>query len=99
LEVSGDIRISGTNGLKITEGANGTMGVSAALAANAGGSFITIATTKVTANSRIFLTRNTQAGGVGSAIFVSARVAGTSFTIRSTSTTETSTVAWWIVEP
>jgi hypothetical protein len=99
LEVNGDIRISGQNGLKITEGAaaTATMGT-AVLAAAAGGSTIVVNTTKVTANSRIFLTTNTAGGAIG-ALYVSARTAGVSFTIRSKSATETSTVAWVIVEP
>jgi mannose/fructose/N-acetylgalactosamine-specific phosphotransferase system component IIC len=52
----------------------------------------------VTANSLIFLTVNTTGGTVGSP-YVSARVASTSFTITSTSGTDTSTVAWMLFEP
>ena len=93
LEVSGNIRISGKNGLKITEGTNATMGTAVLVAGTK-----VVNTTKVTANSRIFLTTNTPGGGIG-ALYVSARVAGTSFTIKSSSATETSTVAWVIIEP
>ena len=93
LEVSGNIRISGTNGLKITEGTNAAMGTATLVAGTK-----VVNTTKVTANSRIFLTTNTPGGAIG-ALYVSARTAGTSFTIKSSSATETSTVAWVIIEP
>jgi len=93
LEVNGNIRISGTNGLKITEGANASMGAVTLVAGTK-----VVATTNVTANSRIFLTTNTPGGAIG-ALYISARVPGTSFTITSTSATETSKVAWVIVEP
>jgi hypothetical protein len=97
LEVNGNIRISGTNGLKITDGANATIGV-ATLVPNAGVSTVVVSTTKVGVNSRIFLMD--QNGGANSGTpFVNARVAGTSFTIRSTNGADASDVAWWIVEP
>jgi hypothetical protein len=81
-------------GVQVKEGSNATMGLSAAMTAGA----VTVATTKVTANSRIFLTaQNT--GGTPGALRISARTPATSFTITSTSGTDTSTVAWWIVEP
>jgi len=62
-----------------------------------GGSAV-VATTSVTATSRIFVLSNTD-GGTPGWIRVSARTAGTSFTITSSSGTDTSTVAWLIVEP
>ena len=80
-------------GLQVKEGANATMGIATLVAGT-----VTVNTTKVTANSRIFLTAQTSAGTRGSP-GVTARVAGTSFTITSTSGTDTSTVAWWIAEP
>jgi hypothetical protein len=100
LEVAGNIRISGQNGLKINEwvdpGAGaatpGTMGV-VTLAA---GTKI-VKTSSATANSRIFVTVQSQAGGAGQ-IYVTAKAANT-FTITSTNNTETSIVAWWIVNP
>lgn len=61
---------------------------------------VTVATTKVTANSRIQLT--TQSLGtvtVPMPIAVTARTAGTSFVITSSDATDTSVVAWMIVEP
>lgn len=82
------------NGIAIKEGTNATMGV-----ATLSGGTVTVNTTKVTANSRIFLTVN---GGtltnVGST-YISARVAATSFTITSTNVLDTSDIAWLIIEP
>jgi hypothetical protein len=94
LEVNGNIRISGTNGLNITEGTNGEKGT-ATLAAGT----VTVATTKVTANSRIFLTEGPTISGTPGSVYVNARTAGTSFTIKSTSGTDASHVSWMIVEP
>jgi hypothetical protein len=95
LEVNGNVRISGLNGLKITEGTNATMGVTTLVGGTAN-----VLTNKVTANSRIFLTiQNTNAGTPG-ATYVSARVVGNSFTITSTGgATDVSDVAWVIIEP
>lgn len=92
-EITGNLALMvAGNGLKIKEGSNATMGV-AALAAGT----VTVSTTKVTANSRIFLTMQDSAStGV---LRVSARVVGTSFTITSTNAGDTSNVAWMIVEP
>lgn len=84
---------SAGKGLKIKEGTNAKMGTSTLVAGT-----VTVATTAVTANSRIFLTVQT-AGGTQGHLRISARTAGTSFTITSTSGTETSTVAWLLVEP
>jgi hypothetical protein len=82
-------------GVTVREGTNARSGV-ATLAAGT----VTVATTRVTANSRIQLTA--QALGTVTApqaLAVTARTAGTSFTIASASNTDTSTVAWFIVEP
>ena len=59
---------------------------------------VTVNTTSVAANSRIFLTVQV-AGGTQGHLSIGARVAGTSFVINSTSGTDTSTVAWEIKEP
>lgn len=80
-------------GVAIAEGANARMGV-ATLVAGA----VTVANTSVTANSRIFLTSQVD-GGTPGWLRVSARTAGTDFTITSSSGTDTSTVAYLIVEP
>ena len=80
-------------GLYITEGSNKMMGAATLVAGT-----VTVNNTAVTANSRIFLCCQTP-GGTPGFLRVSARVAGTSFTILSSSGTDTSTVAWLIVEP
>lgn len=83
------------SGLSIKEGANAKMGT-ATLAAGT----VVVSTTAVTATSRIFLTAQSLGTvTVGQGLAVSARTAGTSFTISSTSITDTSVVAWMIVEP
>lgn len=82
-------------GLYVKEGSNATMGT-----ATLSGGTATVSTTKVTASSRIQLT--TQSLGtvaVPMAIAVTGRSAGTSFTITSADVTDTSVVAWVIVEP
>ncbi|MFE9906404.1 glycosyl hydrolase family 28-related protein [Streptomyces achromogenes] len=58
----------------------------------------TVNTTAVTANSVIVLTTQTPGGTVG-APYVNARTAGTSFVIKSTSASDTSTVGWRILDP
>lgn len=80
-------------GLRVKEGANAKMGTAVLVAGSA-----TVATTAVTANSRIFLTAQNSSGAPGE-LSATARVAGTSFTIGSTSALDTRTVAWMIVEP
>jgi hypothetical protein len=80
-------------GLQIKEGTNAKMGT-----ATLSGGTVVVNTTAVTASSRIFLTAQTTGAAPG-ALRVSARTAGTSFTITSTSGTDTSVVAWMLVEP
>lgn len=60
-------------------------------------STVTVNTTAVTANSRIYLTA--QSNTVTGALRVSARTAGTSFAITSSVAAEAGPVAWMIVEP
>lgn len=94
VDVAGNVVVtSAGSGLKVKEGSNATMGT-ATLTAGA----VTVSTTAVTASSRIQLTGNSD-GGTPGWLRVSARSAGTSFTITSSSGTDTSTVAWIIVEP
>jgi hypothetical protein len=80
-------------GMKVKEGTNASMGTTTLVAGT-----VVVNTTRVTANSRVFLTAQTSGAGAG-ALRVSARTAGTSFTITSTSGTDTSQVAWLILEP
>lgn len=82
-------------GLSIKEGSNAKMGT-ATLSAGT----VTVSTTAVTANSRIFLTaQSLGVVGTAQALAVTARSAGTSFTITSASISDGSVVAWFIVEP
>ena len=81
------------SGLQVAEGANAKQGTAVLAAGSA-----TVANTSVTANSRIFLTSNAD-GGTPGFVRVSARTAGTSFTITSNSSTDTSTIAYEIFEP
>lgn len=80
-------------GIMVKEGSNAKQGT-ATLAAGS----VTVSNTSVTANSRIFLTSQ-QDGGTPGFLRVSARTAGTSFTITSSSGTDTSVVAYQIFEP
>jgi hypothetical protein len=83
------------NGLYVKEGSNATMGVTTLVLGTK-----VISTNKVTANSRIFLmTQSLGTVTVPSALAVSARTAATSFTILASDLTDTSVVAWLIVEP
>jgi hypothetical protein len=82
-------------GLHIVEGANMTMGVVTLIGGTA-----TVNTNKITAISRILMTPQTlgtitRPTGVG----VTTRVPGVSFTITSMDVTDTSDIAWLIVEP
>lgn len=85
--------VRATAGLRVSEGANAKQGVSTLAAGT-----VTVANTSVTATSRIFLTSQSDGGTVGF-LRVSARTAGTSFVITSSSGTDTSVVAWQIFEP
>lgn len=81
-------------GVQVAEGANAKQGLTGAMVAGT----LLVANTSVTANSRIQLTR--QAGGANAgAVFESARVAGTSFTVSSTNAADTGQVAFEIFEP
>lgn len=79
--------------LKLEDGTNKSMGV-ATLAAGT----VTVANTRVQANSRILLTGQNSSGTHGE-LTVSARVAGTSFTITSSNAADTREIAWLILEP
>ncbi len=81
------------NGLRVKEGSNAKQGTATLVAGT-----VTVANTSVTANSRILLTSQVD-GGTPGFLRVSARVAATSFTITSSSGTDTSTVAYQIFEP
>ncbi len=79
-------------GVQVKTGTNAKIGIAVLV-----GGAVTVANTSVTANSRIFVTSNTD-GGTPGWLRVSAKVNATSFTITSSSATDTSTVAWEIIE-
>ena len=92
--LNGGVQIhSAGSGLQVAEGANAKQGI-ATLAAGT----VVVNTTAVTANSRIFLTPQ-ETGALTGILRVSARTAGTSFTILSSVNTDTAVVAWEIFEP
>lgn len=94
--LGGNLRLNTVGkGLLIKEGSNAKMGV-----ATLSTGTVVVSTTAVTATSRIFLTAQSLGTvTVGQGLAISARSAGTSFTILSTSPTDTSVVAWMIIEP
>jgi hypothetical protein len=93
-DVGGNLKLTTAGGgLYVKEGTNATMGAATLVAGT-----VTVNTTKASANSRIFLTGQGAGGTVGF-LRVSARVNGTSFTILSSSATDTRSVAWLIAEP
>jgi hypothetical protein len=81
-------------GLRVAEGANAKMGTGTLN----GATEVTISTTAVTASSRIFLSIQAPGGTPAGAIYVSSRIAGTSFGVKGVAL-DTSTFAWMIVEP
>jgi|SRR5690606_3792682 len=84
-----------TTGLSVSEGSNAKQGVVTLVAGT-----LVVANTSVTANSRIFLTAQSLGTvSVPSALCVSARNAGISFTILASDVTDTSAVAYEIFEP
>jgi hypothetical protein len=92
--VGGNINaITVGKGLAVKEGSNAKSGTSVLV-----GGTVVVANTAVTATSRIQLTSQVD-GGTPGFLRVSTRTAATSFTILSSSNTDTSTVAWLLVEP
>lgn len=94
VEVTGNVELTTAgNKLIIATGSNASVGT-----ATLSSGTITVNTTAVTANSIIFISRNTPGGTLGNLSVPSASItAGTSFVINSDSGSETSTVNWWIV--
>lgn len=81
------------NGIYVKEGTNATMGIATLVLGT-----IVVSTTKVTASSRIFITNQNGTPPIG-VPYISARTAGTSFTITSTIAGDDSDIAWIIIEP
>lgn len=92
--ISGNLAVdSAGNGLQVKEGSNAKQGTATLVAGT-----VTVSNTSVTTNSRIFLSIQAAGGAVG-VPYVAARTAGTSFTITSTSNSDTSVVGYEIFEP
>ncbi len=84
---------SAGGGLAVKEGANARSGAAVLVAGT-----VVVPNTSVTATTRIQLTSQVD-GGTPGFQRVSARTPGTSFTILSSNVADTSTVAWFLVEP
>lgn len=82
------------NKINVATGTNASAGTTTALTA---GAFV-VSTTAITANSLVFFSTHTLGTvTIPQAYRVSARTAGTSFTIQSSDATDTSTVDWFII--
>lgn len=86
-----DGKVTSTNPL-ISEAANGPMGVITLISGNK-----VVSNSSITSTSRIFLTSQSDGGSPGW-LRVSNRVVGTSFTITSSNSADTSTVAYLILD-
>jgi hypothetical protein len=86
----GGLTIPVAQKIKITTGTNAIVGQATLVAGT-----VTVSTTSVTASSLIYLTVATSGGTRGFLSYT--LIAGTSFTINSTSSTDTSVVNWWII--
>jgi len=92
--ITGNLTLAGAgNKILIKEGSNASLGT----ALMAGGTAL-VSNTLVSANTRIFLTRAVL-GGTAGALWCHSVTAGTSFRIASTITTESSTIAYFLIEP
>lgn len=96
ITVDGNVTLKSVgNQFQIKEGTNAAMGV-ATLSAGT----VVVSNTLVTANSRIFISiQSLGTVTTPKAIGITSRSAGTSFTITSSDNTDTSVVAWQIIEP
>lgn len=93
-QLDGDVAL-GTAGKNIfVKGGSNTIVGTATLSSGS----VVVSNTKVTANSIILVTTQSVSGTAGS-VAVTARSAGTSFTLTSTSGSDASTVAYFIIEP
>lgn len=98
---TGDITTSGNliigtvgMGFQIKGGTNARIGTSAAMVAATG---VTVATTSLALGDQIHVTLST-IGGTPGAPYVATRTNGTGFTVKSTSSLDTSTIDWYLVK-
>jgi hypothetical protein len=83
----------GWNFFNMEDGSNKRMGTATLV-----GGTVTVSNTSVTASTRIFTSRQTAGGTLGH-LSIGTVVASTSFVINSSSATDTSVVAWLLIEP
>lgn len=88
-----DLGRVGWTALSLKDGTNKRMGQATLV-----GGTVVVSNTAVTASTRIFLSHANTSGTLGH-LYISARTAATSFTITSSSGTDTSTVNWLLIEP
>lgn len=88
-----DLGYVGWSNLNVKDGSNKRMG----LATLVGGT-VTVSNTTITASTRVFMSRQTT-GGTAGHLSLGTVVAGTSFVINSSSGTDTSVIAWLLIEP
>lgn len=88
-----DSGLKGWTAVSLLDGTNKRMGQATLVAGT-----VVVSNTSVTANTRIFLSHANTSGTLGH-LYISARSAGVSFTITSSSNTDTSTVNWLLIEP
>jgi len=81
------------NKIVIATGSNASVGTSSAMSGNPGA--VVVATTACSATAKVFYSRATAGGTLGN-VSITAQD-GTGFTLTSTSTNETSTFNWWII--
>lgn len=93
LDVTGNLNLTTAgNKIKVATGSNASAGTGTMAAGT-----VTISTTAVTANSLIFLTDTASTLTNVGTLSVSAKSAGTSFTVTSSNVLDTSTFNWFIV--
>ena len=91
--MSGTLTLKGTPALIIPSGTNACAGT----AVLNGTTAVTVATTVVDTLSQIMLTTQIPSGTVGTP-YIFSKTNGVGFTIKSTSGSDASTVAWFIIE-
>lgn len=88
-----DSGLKGWTAFSLLDGSNKRMGQAVLV-----GGTVEVSNTSVTDDTRIILSHANTSGTLGH-LYISARSAGVSFTITSSSGTDTSTVNWLLIEP
>jgi hypothetical protein len=95
LDVNGNLRISGVNGLKINGAANGRIGT---VTLN-GTTAVTVTNSSVTTSTVVFLTTQNTGGANTVGMPYASNVASGSFKVQSTQAGDNSTVSYLLIEP